>query len=110
MKKTIKNFYWPFRRMTKSKENNISKKWRIWNLKIIAKKQPFLSAVSIESCGSPLDVAKCGLAPNSFTTRRTRTISATAKIDEADLQNGIGKYRNLQKKEMTLVFIGNLYL
>jgi len=42
----------------------------------------------MESCGSPLDVARVGIAPNTFTTRRTRTISATAKIDEAELEDG----------------------
>lgn len=45
--------------------------------------------LSVESCGSPLDVAQVGIAPTVFTTRRTRTISACAKIDEADLQDGI---------------------
>lgn len=54
--------------------------------------EPFYKGLSVESCGSPLDVAQVGIAPTVFTTRRTRTISACAKIDEADLQDGIGEY------------------
>ena len=57
--------------------------------------EPFYKGLSVESCGSPLDVAQVGIAPTLFTTRRTRTISATAKIDDADLVDGIGKYINL---------------
>lgn len=39
--------------------------------------------------GSPLDVARVGMAPKTFTTRRTRTTSVTQKIDEAELEDGI---------------------
>ena len=50
----------------------------------------------MESCGSPLDVARVGIAPNTFTTRRTRTISATAKIDEAELEDGTGSSQSFK--------------
>ena len=33
------------------------------------------------AAGSPLEVARVGIAPTSFTTRRTRTTSVTKKID-----------------------------
>ena len=38
---------------------------------------------------------KVGLAPSSFTTRRTRTISATQRIDESELLDGIGNWSRL---------------
>jgi len=40
------------------------------------------------AAGSPLEVARVGIAPTSFTTRRTRTTSVTKKIDERDLEDG----------------------
>ena len=45
------------------------------------------------AAGSPLEVARVGIAPTSFTTRRTRTTSVTKKIDEKDLEDGTGKNR-----------------
>merc|ERR1711931_460629 len=40
------------------------------------------------AAGSPLEVARVGIAPTSFTTRRTRTTSVTKKIDEKYLEDG----------------------
>merc|ERR1711935_347488 len=39
--------------------------------------------------GSPLDVARVGMAPKTFTTRRTRTTSVTQKIAETELEDGV---------------------
>jgi len=50
--------------------------------------RPIDSGLSAEICGSPLEVARQGVAPPQFTTRRTRTISATARADEAELIDG----------------------
>ena len=44
------------------------------------------------AAGSPLEVARVGIAPTSFTTRRTRTTSVTKKIDEKDLEDGTGMF------------------
>ena len=44
------------------------------------------------AAGSPLEVARVGIAPTSFTTRRTRTTSVTKKIDEKDLEDGTGLF------------------
>ena len=51
----------------------------------------------MEAVGSPLEVARVGLAPSYFTTRRTRTLSATARIDDAELVTGTGSVLNTSK-------------
>ncbi|CAG5098958.1 Oidioi.mRNA.OKI2018_I69.XSR.g16124.t1.cds [Oikopleura dioica] len=51
-------------------------------------KKPSKVDEAVEAVGSPLEVARVGLAPSYFTTRRTRTLSATARIDAADLETG----------------------
>lgn len=51
-------------------------------------KKPSKFDEAVETVGSPLEVARVGLAPNYFTTRRTRTLSTTARIDDAELVSG----------------------
>lgn len=51
-------------------------------------KKPSKFDEAVETVGSPLEVARVGLAPNYFTTRRTRTLSTTARIDDAELVTG----------------------
>ena len=65
------------------------------------------------AAGSPLEVARVGIAPTSFTTRRTRTTSVTKKIDEKDLEDGTGFYFLRHNKNLVvwvlLYFSGRLY-
>ena len=66
------------------------------------------------AAGSPLEVARVGIAPTSFTTRRTRTTSVTKKIDEKDLEDGTGLFSYLIPltclKRITMFFLIGSFL
>lgn len=52
-------------------------------------KNSYTKVTPEDPSGSPLDVARVGMAPKTFTTRRTRTTSVTQKIAETELEDGV---------------------